>query len=116
MIDILIAYDVNTRPSELIRSTASVDVFSAANVSVNSFPEFSHEVARVNARLKLSKAHFGNTSATTMICRFHIGQRSPSNFRTEDCLHRVSEHLHISSYGDNFAKYPSGVHELKKER
>ena len=45
MIDILIAYDVNTRPSELIRSTASVDVFSTANVSVNSFPEFSHEVA-----------------------------------------------------------------------
>lgn len=45
MIDILIAHDVNTRPSELIKSTASVDVFSAANVSVNSFPEFSHEVA-----------------------------------------------------------------------
>ena len=92
MIDILIAHDVNTRPSELIKSTASVDVFSAANVSVNSFPEFSHEVARVDARLKLSKGHFGNTLATTMICRFHyIGQRSPSNFRTEDCLHRVSE-------------------------
>ena len=45
MIDMLIAYDVNTRPSELIKLTASVDVFSAANLSVTSFPEFSHEVA-----------------------------------------------------------------------
>ena len=45
MIDILIAYNVNKQPSELVKSAVSVDVFSAANVSVTSFPEFSHEVA-----------------------------------------------------------------------
>ena len=45
MIDILIAYNVNKRPSELIKSAASVDVFSAANARATSFPEFSQEVA-----------------------------------------------------------------------
>ena len=45
MFDILIAYNVNKQPSELIKSAVSVDVFSAANVSVTTFPEFSHVVA-----------------------------------------------------------------------
>lgn len=61
MIETLVVYNIpSTNIAELIKLTASVDVY-ATNVSMTaSFPEFSHKEAGVTARAKLIKEHLSN--------------------------------------------------------
>ena len=97
-IEILVAYNVNTvntQPTQLIKSKASVNV-SVANVSVTiSFPEFFLRggVSKCTPPTKLPKVHFGNNDMSR-ICRFHIGQ--PRIVYNEWVIY-----LHFSTHSDN---------------
>ena len=102
-IEILVAYNVNTvntQPTQLIKSKASVNV-SAANVSVTiSFPEFFLRGGVSKCTPPQSCPKY--TSATT-ICLEYVtfisGSRGSST---------------MNEWSINLLKYPSGIQELLK--
>lgn len=79
MIETLVVYNIPlTNSAELIKSTASVDVY-ATNVSMtSSFPEFSHKEAWVTARPKLIKEHLSNNEDMLFSYRATSEQVDPS--------------------------------------
>ena len=110
MIEILVAYNVNTLSTELIRSEASVNV-SAGNVSVKiSFRSFlTRGGGRVNARPKLPKVHFDNNDYMPFSYRV-------TSDRSEDRLQRL---IYSFAYlnrlpSNNFVEYTSDIHEFRR--
>ena len=60
MIDMLIAYNVNTRPLELIKSTASVDVFFRSERERDLVPRGGMSKCTLKVVHSTLRQHFGN--------------------------------------------------------